>query len=142
MVEPKSNSPSCFIDTNIWLYAFIDSQDKNKHAVANQIVQKNKVVISTQVINEICVNLLKKAQFLEQDIQAIILSFYGHYPVAEIDRDVLINASELRTRYSLSFWDSIIVATALLSGCEILYSEDMQHNLQINNKLIIQNPFN
>jgi len=47
----------------------------------------------------------------------------------------------LRDKYKLSFWDSIIVASALQGGAVRLYSEDMQNGLVVENKLTIINPF-
>lgn len=142
MAGYKSSPTRCFIDTNIWLYAFIDTQDNNKQAVAKQTIQENEAIVSTQVVNETCVNLLKKAQLSEQDIQALIVSYYNQYAVIEMDQDILLTASELREQYSLAFWDSLIVASALQAQCEILYSEDMHHGLQVGDKLTIKNPFN
>lgn len=52
-----------FIDTNIWLYTFIVGQDLDKSARAKAIIQARDPVISVQVINEVCVNLIKKVQF-------------------------------------------------------------------------------
>jgi predicted nucleic acid-binding protein len=109
--------------------------------VLKKIIQANEAIVSTQVINEICVNLLKKTELSEQDIRALILSFYGSYRVIELNPDILLKASELRDQYSFSFWDSMIVASALYAQCEILYSEDMQSGLQVEEKLIVQNPF-
>ena len=59
----SSGSQTCFIDTNIWLYAFIPSQDANKSAKAKAIIRQGDIIVSSQIINEICVNLIKKAQF-------------------------------------------------------------------------------
>ena len=50
-------------------------------------------------------------------------------------------AFSLRSKYSLSFWDSLIVASALENNCTTLYSEDMQHQQVIDNQLTIINPF-
>ena len=46
-----------FIDTNIWLYSFIQSQDTDKTQIARKIIKECEIVISTQIINEMCVNL-------------------------------------------------------------------------------------
>lgn len=132
--------PLCFVDANIWLYAFIESQDKGKSALAKQVIQNNEIVVSTQVINEVCVNLLKKAKLAEADIQSLIESFYSRYTVAAIDLTVLIKASQLRLRHQFSFWDSLIVACALAEGATILYSEDMDTSLVVKNRLSIINP--
>lgn len=59
----------------------------------------------------------------------------------DLQRSTLFAASDLRDRYSLSYWDSVIVASALETGAEILYSEDMQDGLLVNNQLRIVNPF-
>nr|MBP8020297.1 hypothetical protein [Agitococcus sp.] len=47
----------------------------------------------------------------------------------------------LAERYHFSVYDSMIVAAALLAQCRILYSEDMQHGLLVEGRLLIQNPF-
>jgi len=57
-----------FIDTNIWLYSFIESQSREKTKIARAIIKECEIVISTQIINEICVNLIKKANFSEGGI--------------------------------------------------------------------------
>lgn len=88
-----------------------------------------------------CVNLLRRANFAEEQIAQLVESFYEKYRVIELIRSVLLMASQLRQRYSLSFWDSTIVATALSAGVPILYSEDMQHGLVIEEQLQIRNPF-
>ncbi|MDT5060208.1 MAG: hypothetical protein QOH63_667 [Acidobacteriota bacterium] len=54
----------CFIDTNVWLYAFIQSQDQDKTVIAKTTIESSEIVISSQVINEVCVNLIKKARFM------------------------------------------------------------------------------
>jgi predicted nucleic acid-binding protein len=53
----------CFVDTNIWFYAFIQTEDEEKCKKAKDIVSHNEVIISTQIINEMSVNLIKKAGF-------------------------------------------------------------------------------
>ena len=144
MNEVKNKPSICFIDSNIWLYAFIETpqkEDKRKRQIAKKTIQENDVIISIQVINETCINLLQKTDKTEKEIQALILSFYNKYTVVEIDKSILIKASQLREKYSLSFWDSIIVSTALSSDCEILYSKDMQVGLEVEEKLKIVNPF-
>ncbi|MEM4235058.1 MAG: PIN domain-containing protein [Candidatus Methanomethylicaceae archaeon] len=138
---PDNLTTACFIDTNIWLYAFIESDETTKSAQARTLIQENEPVVSTQVINEVCVNLLRRANFTEEQITQLVESFYEKYPVIELTKSVLLMASQLRQRYALSFWDSTIVATALSASVPVLYSEDMQHGLMIEEKLQIRNPF-
>lgn len=136
-----SQSHSCFIDTNVWLYAFIPSQDAHKSAKAKAIIRQSDIIISSQVINEICVNLIKKARFDEPSIQRLINSFYRRYTAVIIDKTTLLKSSELREKLQLSYWDSLIVSSALLGGAETLYTEDMADGLRVENRLSISSPF-
>jgi predicted nucleic acid-binding protein len=143
MSETEAASSLYFVDTNIWLYALIAGQDAAKSARARQLLQKDatRLVVSSQVINEVCVNLLKKAHVPESTVAQLIRSFYRKYPVVLLDEAVQTTASELRAQFSFSFWDSLIVAAALIGGATILYSEDMQTGLAIHDQLTIVNPF-
>ena len=131
-----------FIDSNIWLYTFIsNSKEKQKSEIAKQIVLANNIAISTQVINEVCVNLIKKAKFSEADIQELVRDFYFNYQVIGIDSIIQLDASKLRQNYCFSYWDSLIVASALNASADIIYSKDMQDRLVVNKSLTIINPF-
>jgi predicted nucleic acid-binding protein len=70
-------------------------------------------------------------------------SLYKKHIVAELTQTVFIHASNIRQKYkyNFSYYDSIIVATALENECNVIYSEDMQHNQLIENQLRIINPF-
>lgn len=140
---PDRERVVCFVDSNIWLYAFIAGDDEGKSAIANALLRKQgfDVVVSTQVINEVCVNLLKRNIFTEDQIHRLVESFYEKYAVMELSKSVLIMASKFRQQYSLSYWDSLIVACAFSVEAEILYTEDMQHGLVIQKHLRIVNPF-
>jgi len=85
-------------------------------------------------------NLLRNADFTEERLRELITDVYERYLVVELNRRVQIKASELRERYQFSFWDSTIVANALLSEAQILYSEDMQDGFIVEGKLTIRNP--
>jgi predicted nucleic acid-binding protein len=141
MSESETNASLSFIDTNIWLYAFIESQHPDKSAVARSLIRTQALAVSTQVINEVCVNLIKKARFTEAQVQELITSFYRRYGVVEPGQADLLKASELREKHRFSFWDSMMVASALHAGARTLYSEDMQDALVVEGRLKIVNPF-
>ena len=138
---PDDRTANCFVDTNIWLYAFVEADDPSKSAIAGKLIADIEPVISTQVINEVCVNLLRQASFPEDQIAQLIEAFCGKYRVVEFGRPALLAASRLRKTYSLSFWDSTIVSAALSSGVSLLYSEDMQHGMLFEGRLQVRNPF-
>lgn len=128
-----------FIDSNIFLYAF-STLEKDKQATSKNILYQN-AVISTQIINEVSVNLLKKFGFLEKQVKAFVNSAFKRYYVEILDQQVFVTASNIRENYNVSYYDSVIVSTAIKAGCAILYSEDMQNNQVINESLTIINPF-
>ncbi|MGK7873939.1 MAG: PIN domain-containing protein [Xenococcaceae cyanobacterium] len=141
MSENKPDD-SCFIDSNLWFYALATNSDgDSKCETAKALIKRQGIVVSTQVINEVCVNLLRKSSINEQQIKDLILSFYQRYRVVSFNGDILLEASDLRSRYLFSFWDSLIVASALYAGVKILYSEDMRDGLIVSEKLQIINPF-
>jgi predicted nucleic acid-binding protein len=135
-----SPKPKAFFDSNMWLYAFVAS-DPQKHAVAKKLVGDYDSVVSIQVINEVCVNLLKKAGWSEPQTERLIDSFFQDTTVVALDRLVLREASRLRSAYSFSYWDSLIVAAALHAGVDTLMSEDLQHKLVVEKVLTVVNPF-
>lgn len=134
---------NCFIDSNIWLYAFMQQSDAQKMIKAkNLLINHNvNITISSQVINEVCFNLRKKAKFSETKLKTLVQSFYDNYNVVNIDEQTMTLASDIRLSYNISFWDSLVISSALESKSQIIYTEDMQHNLIINNVLQIINPF-
>jgi predicted nucleic acid-binding protein len=139
--------PTNFIDTNIWLYRLFDDQRieakerERKRTIAISLTESSNMILSTQVINELSANLIKKAKFDEERIKSVIQSLYNRCQVVEFNLTILETASNLRTQYNLSFWDSLIVASALSADSSILYSEDMQDGLIVANQLTITNPF-
>ena len=106
-----------FLDTNLWIF-------------------------STQVLGEIYHVLSRKTLYTKQECQATLQDLDRAFsPILSIDTATVLKALEINDRYSYSYWDSLILATALLNDCETLYSEDMQHNMIILDLLHISNPF-
>ncbi len=97
--------------------------------------------LSTQVINE-CSHVLRRKvkrspAEVRQDLSAVITLVN----LVDVSLNEIYTAWRLSERYGYSHYDSLILATALMSGCSILYSEDMQHQQVIDNQLTIINPF-
>ena len=95
-----------------------------------------------QVVNECHWNFVRR--FDIEDILAIRLIQENIISISEV-KDITLSVYELsnqiRHKYNLSFWDSLIVASALENDCSILYTEDLQHEQVIEGKLKIINPF-
>ena len=129
-----------FIDSNIWLYSLLDTGEAEKTKAAQALIKSSEAIVSPQVISEVCANLVKKTKMPEEEIRKFIEGIYAKHRVIEFDMRVFLFASELREEYSLSFWDSLIVSAAFLSGAEVIYSEDMQDGLLIRETVQIINP--
>jgi predicted nucleic acid-binding protein len=95
----------------------------------------SNAAISVQVINEVTVNLLKKFNFNEEQVQQFLQSSYNRYEISELNYETFSKASNVRKNHLLSYYDSVIIAAALLSNCTTLYSEDMHHELIIEKQL-------
>jgi predicted nucleic acid-binding protein len=138
-----------FIDSNIWLYRLLvdpksdPASYNHKRKIAIQLTNSinPNIIISTQVITETCSVLKRKANFSDEQVLQLIEEFEEQCQVIPLTILEIKQACKLRANYHISFWDSLIIANALTSDAKILYSEDMQHNLTIEEKLTIINPF-
>jgi len=137
-----------FIDTNIFVYSFLDNnkntKEHKKHLEAKKFLQSfygnYEIIISTQVCGEYYSALLKN-KILDIDIQNSLKELIKIVEVSAISESTILALMELKNRYKYSYWDSLILSSALENSCRILYSEDMQHNQLIDNQLKIINPF-
>lgn len=134
-------SESAFIDTNIFVYAHLQEEGNSKCDAALALLENLPTVIcSTQVLNEYYSAMLKNkvAENLIQDNIEQIIEFSD---VAVVQINTLRLAHQLRLKYRFSYWDCLILASALEANCAVLYSEDMQHGQVINEAVRIVNPF-
>lgn len=134
-----------FFDTNIWIYLF-NQESFEKHQKVKELIAKHSpdssLLISTQVLGEVFNVLTRKTSYSRQQSQEAIRDLDQTFsPIVPIDTATVFKALEINDRYSFSYWDSLILATALLNNCETLYSEDMQHTMVIFDQLRIKNPF-
>jgi predicted nucleic acid-binding protein len=127
-----------FVDTNVVLYTL--GQDEGKKAIARTIVAK-RPVLSTQVINEAINVCLRRFKFTPEQSYAFADLVMRKTNVRAVEETTIRKSAEIALRYHFSNWDSLIIAAALLENCNILYSEDMQHNQLIDKQLRIVNPF-
>ena len=138
----KRMSDKNFIDSNIWLYALLDSKGDKRHQAAVSFLKDRDVhVISSQVIKETLSNLIKKANVSREYIKDLVDTWYLDCQVVETNKDQIVAATRLRGDYGFSFWDSFIVASAMDAKCDYLFSEDMQDGQIIDGILKIINPF-
>jgi len=127
-----------FIDTNILLYLL--SEDSNKADRAETIVRAG-ATISLQVLNELANVTHRKLAMSWMEINELLSLIRSLCSIEPLTIETHDLGKLIAERYKLSVYDAMIVAAALLGGCETLYSEDMQDGLLIDNQLRICNPF-
>ena len=130
-----------FLDSNIFLYAFTNA-DSRKQEIASKIILNNdiKYFISLQVINEVSNNMLKKLDVTNSELKEFINESYKKYHISDISQNTFLLACDIRDDYNISYYDSLILSSAINSKCNIIYSEDMQDKQKIQTLNII-NPF-
>jgi predicted nucleic acid-binding protein len=127
-----------FADSNILLY--LQQAEEPKSAIAERIVEAG-TLISVQVLNEIVSAMSGKWRRPWDDIERFLSIVRHLIPVRPIDVETHARAVWIARRHKLHIYDSTIVASALLAGCDTLYSEDMHHGLVVEGRLKIVNPF-
>jgi len=127
------------VDTNIFLY-LRNSDSPEKQKKANNLIDLLPIV-SSQVVSEY-LNVSKRLLKLpKEQILDICLNDLDGCNIHSVTISTLRLARKLISMYDFQLFDSIIVASALEANCDILYSEDFQHNQLIENQLRIINPF-
>ena len=134
----KQMRDRCFLDTNILLYLL--SNDIEKKSIAKKLFKENHS-ISIQVLNEFSNVSLRRFKLSVSQTKEIIDKISQSCKVYPYNKETILSALDLKERYRYQFYDSLILATALDNGCNIVYSEDMQNGQVIDNRLTIINPF-
>ena len=132
-----------FLDTNVLVYSY-DIADRRKQEVAQNLVRRalaGDIVTSTQVLGEFAATLLHKVvPRIDPEELTAILDALGPIPIVATDADMVRRAVEVRGRYGLHFYDSLIVAAAERAGCECIWSEDLNAGQKYFG-ITVQNPF-
>ena len=133
-----------FIDTNVLIF-WVD--DSARADVVEQLLAGDSV-ISVQVLNEFANVLRKKRAMPLTNIQTLSDTLISTCEVHDLSVRTHQTALSLMAQYSFSLYDANIVAAAALSGCAVLYSEDMHDGLNVRlpgqpggTVLSIRNPF-
>ncbi|MEK6645249.1 MAG: PIN domain-containing protein [Candidatus Firestonebacteria bacterium] len=129
-----------FIDTNILIY-FVSNDVKKKSISKDILITNEGVMVNSQVISEFVTVAIKKQILSIADAFKYAGEFMDIFEFSIIRRETIKLSFELMTKHKYSYWDSLILASALENNCAILYTEDMQDGQVIENKLKIINPF-
>ena len=126
-----------FFDSNLLLYLF--SADTAKAQRAESVIALGGTV-SVQVLNEFASVARRKVRLEFPEVREALRAIRSECRVVLLDIETHELGLDIAERYQFSIYDSLIVAAALLAGCRVLYSEDLQHGQQIEG-VTIRNPF-
>lgn len=127
-----------FFDTNVLLYLF--SADSTKADLVEKALAEGGT-ISVQVLNEFTSVALRKLGMKVAEVREALEPIIAICQVAPLTTQIHQRGLQVAERYRFSFYDALIVAAALESGCTTLYSEDLQHGQTIDRTLKVKNPF-
>lgn len=136
---------SCFVDTNVLVYAR-DTAAGHKHEIARRVLadlwRTRAGRLSIQVLQEYYHVVTRRLEpgLAPATARADVVDLQTWQP-QRIDAGVLDRAWRLEDRYRLSWWDALIVAAALRSGCAVLLTEDLQKGQVFDERLTVVDPF-
>jgi predicted nucleic acid-binding protein len=131
------------VDSNILFYAHDrNSGDRHKRAeeLMTELWNSGQGVLSTQVLQEFCVNIRRKANVTAETARLLVHDFLKWKVVVNTGESVL-GALEIEARHQISFWDALIVYAAQVGEAQVLYSEDLNDG-QMYGSVRAVNPFN
>ena len=136
-------SDKYFVDTNILIYAHDTSAGPKREraqALLEQLWRSRSGVLSTQVLQELCVNLRRKvANPVDPRALREIVTDYLSWDVIVNTGDSILEALEIEGRYGISFWDAMVVQAAEAAGASVLYTEDLSDG-QVYGSVRVVNP--
>jgi predicted nucleic acid-binding protein len=131
-----------FIDTNVLVYMIYGTAQQKEQIGTLLIPHQGLAIVSTQVLKEFTnVSIKKKLNKTTEELKAHLSQIAKSFKVFEISPETILYAIDLKDQYQYSFYDSLIIASAIEMKCSILYSEDLQHGQTISKQLKIISPF-
>lgn len=132
-----------FVDTNILIYARDSSEPEKQSAAVHWLAnlwETSSGRISAQVMNEYYVTVTQKLKpGLSKEQARSDLRALAVWQPLEISSTLIESAWDIQDQYGYSWWDTLILSSALFLDCRYLLSEDMQHEQKVGN-LTIVNP--
>jgi predicted nucleic acid-binding protein len=134
---------NCFVDTNLLVYA-VDRKNRTKHDRGSDLLRRtasdHTLVLSPQSLNECYHVLAVKRRVATADEARRFIWSLSEFCTAPYDFATTQLAWTIADRHGFSWWDCMLLASALLAGCELFFSEDMQHQYRVG-PMTILNPF-
>jgi predicted nucleic acid-binding protein len=133
-----------FFDTDVLVYLF-DASAPRRKALAQELmmqaVREGLALLSTQVLQEFFVAVTRKlsAPLAHEQAERAVRDL-AKLPTVKVDAEMILSAITTMRRWRLSFWDALIVQSALQGGATVVYTEELRHG-QVIETLSVVNPF-
>lgn len=135
------------VDTNVFVYSF-DADEPVKKAKANLLIRQllrspSSVIVPWQVTGELLACLRRwqaKGKISQSNVEICLTGVISSFSIASTTTGIITISLSLSNRYSLSHWDSMLLAACIESGVDTLYSEDLSANTTYDTVTVI-NPF-
>jgi predicted nucleic acid-binding protein len=138
-VNAKMN---CFVDTNVLVYAIDDRSELKSARVAqwlSELSLHGTLVLSVQSLNELYL-VGARGHSVPPDQLRRRIEKLGRLTTTPLDLKTTRKAWSIQDETDYIFWDCLLLASAVLAGCHVYLSEDLQHDRSIGSMRIV-NPF-
>ena len=136
------NDERKFVDTNVLVYLF-DTDSPGKQERARELLREegDRIVVSVQVLGEFYVTVTRKlAVPLSADLAVRAVDAFCQFQVQPLHPELVRCAMQRARSSRLSYWDALIVETALDAGANVLFTEDLQDSRKMEGLQVV-NPF-
>ena len=123
------------------LYLYSKDEIQKQKTSLRIINECDNPIISTQVVNEIVNVLSRKIGLAWSEITRVLEEIQESFTIEVVDLTVIQSACKLAESYLYSYFDSLILASALHGNTASLFTEDLQNGQVIENTLKIINPY-
>jgi predicted nucleic acid-binding protein len=138
-----SGTTSCFIDTNVLIYA-IDPSEPDKKALAGDLlertIKRRALVLSAQSLNECYRALTGRRRIMPRDEARRFVAVLSPFCLAPSGFEVTRQAWRIQDSTNYAWWDCVLLGSAALAGVRYFLSEDLEHERRVE-KMTILNPF-
>lgn len=130
-------------DTNVLVYAVLSGPaETRKQAIAQELLETEDITLSVQVLQEFYHQATRPSRLrrLSHDDAMDFINDLAVDEVQDMTVDLFRRATTIAQRFQISYWDAAIIAAAEISGCDAVYSEDLNHGQSYGSVRVI-NPF-
>jgi predicted nucleic acid-binding protein len=133
-----------FVDTNVLVYAYnctFPEKQLTARTLLTGLWGSEQGCLSLQVLQEFYSVVTRKIPHpLSSDTAALIIKDYGNWIHHVPEIEDLLEAIRIQQKYGISFWDALVIRSAVALDCGVIWSEDLNAG-QLYEGVSVMNPF-